>query len=749
MKMKLNTIKSKIVTFVLLIVAVSFISLGVLNTYNSYNTAYEVNKKEQLEVSENLSNYIDMFFKLKLDAVKATAKGASNEEAVMENDTLVQKLKVGKEAAGSSIMYYGVAKTDHLIMSNEKHLTPEKNNFFPKTRKWYINSVKYSKGGVTEPYVSSDKVTVVSVYNPVFRANNMQGVIGANVPLKTIVDTVLKTKIGKTGYAYIVNENGKVLVHKNNELLNKKDESFLKMKTSEHNKFKEMTIQGVDSFVSYSKVPSMSWYLVVTVPKEEIFEKLYGEMRSEILLYIGILLFMAFVLYFFINKLLLSLAHFQDGLLSFFSFLNKETTDVKLLDDSSTDEIGIMSKNINENIEKVSRSITEDNNLIEDVKNIVNEVGQGYLKSRISKETTTESLNELKNLLNDMLDNLESLVGKDLNKITRVLTKYSSRDFTENLDGETSGEIGNKIIEMNRMITEILQTNEKDGLTLQSSSKELTTNVNTLSNNATKQAASLEETAASIDEITSNIEQTSQKAQSMSSISSDTKSSANEGQKLANDTVKAIDEINATVISISESITVIDQIAFQTNILSLNAAVEAATAGEAGKGFAVVAQEVRNLASRSAEAARDIKELVESATEKANNGKSISTKMIEGFNHLEEKITETNKLIDDVTHAAREQSIGMVQISDSINKLDSFTQENASVADNTNTIAQKTNHIASEVVENVNKNNFNGKGAVIVQTETIVKDTQSPENKSSIKQIKNSPIIPDDEWENF
>jgi methyl-accepting chemotaxis protein len=743
--MRLNTIKSKIVTFVILTVGISLICLGILNTWNSYNFAYKVNKKEELAISQNLANYVDVFFKLKHDAVEATAKGVSNEEAVMENDSLVQKLKVGQEAAGSSIMYYGVAKTDHLIMANEKHLTPQKNNFYPKTRKWYIDSVKNGKGGVTEPYVSSTNVQVVSVFNPVFRDSKMIGVIGANVELKTIIDSVLKTKIGKTGYAYIVNENGEILIHKDDAVRNKNDDVFIKMKGTENTKFEEMTINGVENFISYSKVPSMSWYIVVMVPKDEVFKTIYSEIKTQIIIYSTILLFIGFILYFFINKLLSSLGRFQDGLLSFFSYLNKETDDVKPLDDSSSDEIGTMSKKINENIARTKESIDSDNKLIEDVKNVVNSVGQGYLNTRVKNDTTTESLNELKNLLNDMLNNLEKLVGKDINKITDVLTTYSNRDFTVNLDSKDSGEIGAKINEMSKMITDMLQTSLNDGQILQESANELTQNVSTLSNNATSQAASLEETAASIDEITSNIEQTSQKAQEMSMIASDTKTSAHEGQKLATDTVKAMDDINETVININEAISVIDQIAFQTNILSLNAAVEAATAGEAGKGFAVVAQEVRNLASRSAEAAKEIKGLVESATTKADNGKQITSKMIEGFNLLESKINDTNKLISDVANAAKEQSTGMIQISDAVNQLDSFTQQNASIADKANAISQKTNAIALDVVANVNKNNFNGKS----NSTHIVKPVQSVQEPIKTEQPKISPSKDDAEWENF
>ncbi|PLY08875.1 MAG: hypothetical protein C0625_01555 [Arcobacter sp.] len=308
-----------------------------------------------------------------------------------------------------------------------------------------------------------------------------------------------------------------------------------------------------------------------------------------------------------------------------------------------------------------------------------------------------------------MLQNLESFVGKDINVLSNVLESYAKRDFTKKLDSNTCGKIGNEISVMNNMITQMLIDNQMDGIKLEESSTKLSQNVNILNQNANNQAASLEEIAASITEISENINQTSQKTQEMFTLSSNTKHSSQEGKDLANKTVISMDEINEKVQTINEAISVIDQIAFQTNILSLNAAVEAATAGEAGKGFAVVAQEVRNLASRSAEAAQEIKNLVESATMQTQEGKEISSKMISGFEELEDKINETNHLINDVTNAAKEQTQGMNLISDNINGLDKFTQENAEIASKTNSISMDTNKIALGVVESVNKNNFEGK----------------------------------------
>ena len=140
-----------------------------------------------------------------------------------------------------------------------------------------------------------------------------------------------------------------------------------------------------------------------------------------------------------------------------------------------------------------------------------------------------------------------------------------------------------------------------------------------------------------------------------------------------------------------------------------DAAVEAATAGEAGKGFAVVAQEVRNLASRSAEAAKEIKDLVENATVKANDGKSIADKMIKGYVGLNQNISKTLELIGDVETASKEQQLGITQINDAVTMLDRQTQQNASIANEAKDIADQTQIIANNIVKDANEKEFIGK----------------------------------------
>ena len=205
--------------------------------------------------------------------------------------------------------------------------------------------------------------------------------------------------------------------------------------------------------------------------------------------------------------------------------------------------------------------------------------------------------------------------------------------------------------------------------------------------------------------------------------------------------------LNTQVNLVNEAISVIDQIAFQTNILSLNAAVEAATAGEAGKGFAVVAQEVRNLASRSAEAAKDIKNIVEDATKKANEGKDIANEMIEGYKGLNDSISQTINLISDVEMSSKEQLLGIEQINDAVNQLDQQTQQNAMIASQTNDIALSADEIAKLVVSDANAKEFIGKNDVKARDISLneIKKTPILENTK----IAEIPTKSNKDWESF
>ncbi len=427
-----------------------------------------------------------------------------------------------------------------------------------------------------------------------------------------------------------------------------------------------------------------------------------------------IILFISITITLLISKnILKNITNLKDGVLDFFKYLNKEKNDVKSLNLNSNDEIGLIAKEIDKNIIQTKKLIEEDVALIENVKYIVQRVKEGYLNDKINKSTTNKSLEELKIIFNEMLEIMAQNICTNINNVKNAIEEFQKFNFTYRINN-AQGKTAEGLNQLAEVINTMLIKNKSNGLSLQNSSSLLLKNVEKLSFSTTQAATSLEETAAALEEITANITQNTNNITKMSSYASTLTNSSNKGKELANNTANSMEEINTQVTDINEAITVIDQIAFQTNILSLNAAVEAATAGEAGKGFAVVAQEVRNLASRSAQAANEIKYIVEKATIKANEGKVISDEMIEGYIQLNENIKNTFELINNIKSASIEQHEAIKQINNAIAQLDQQTQQNAQVAHNTKDIAQQTQEIALTIIEEANNKEFIGKENVEV-----------------------------------
>ena len=460
-------------------------------------------------------------------------------------------------------------------------------------------------------------------------------------------------------------------------------------------------LKVINEFIDYEEAKNQA-----ATPLARDIANSFGMVMMTILL---ISLIVAVSVAYFISKQLSDSANtLQGGLEHFFRFLNKESTIAKNIELNSSDEFGKMAKIINLNIQKTSANITKDDEFVVDVARFINELSNGNMLAKLEKESDTPSLIELKKLLVHLQNYLEHTIARDLNNLIQVLESYKQQDFTARFPNAYA-KVALIVNDLGDVISALLMESLNIGNTLEKSSNNLITNVNELNVSASSAAASLEETAASLEEMTSNIRHNTQSIAKMATLADNVTNSARHGEKLANDTTQAMEEINTQVNAINEAIKVIDQIAFQTNILSLNAAVEAATAGEAGKGFAVVAGEVRNLASRSSDAANEIKSIVINATNKANDGKNIANEMIKGYIELNENINQTINLIGDIEHASKEQLSGIEQINDAVNLLDQQTQRNASIANQTKQIALETDKIAQNIVKEALEKKFQGK----------------------------------------
>ncbi len=453
--------------------------------------------------------------------------------------------------------------------------------------------------------------------------------------------------------------------------------------------------------------PSFGFLMILGLYLNQILSSQSYDKLSFIVIFSVCIVFLTLFLFYIIsNNINSSIIMIKSGLNRFFNYLTSTEKNLDVIDLNSNDYFGEMAKDLNKNIQIIKDGLAIDNEVINEAKFVSKMIGKGFLVYRINGQANNVYINELKDNFNHMIDSLrENIVNSFLTSLN-----YANGNFEIKADKSDIGAIVNTLLRCLNMIgtnvSEFLAMINKNGYILDEKSNQLLVLINDLHNATMSQASSLEQTVSAVDEITTNITTTSLKAKNMLEIANKTKDFAIEGIKLVENTEKSMFEINESTTAIQEAIIIIDQIAFQTNILSLNAAVEAATAGEAGKGFAVVAAEVRNLASRSAEAAKQIKLLVEVANQKSVDGKNYSLEMKNSFDKLAAMIEENSLIIDDVAKSNEIQMKNLSQINQTINKLDFITQENTNMANKTKELASQTNEVALNMIKAASLNKY-------------------------------------------
>lgn len=267
-------------------------------------------------------------------------------------------------------------------------------------------------------------------------------------------------------------------------------------------------------------------------------------------------------------------------------------------------------------------------------------------------------------------------------------------------------------------------------------SREVSVSADDLSKRTEQQAAALEETAAALDEITVNVANSSKRADEARKIAVLANESAAQSGKVVADAVDAMQKIEQSSNEISNIIGVIDEIAFQTNLLALNAGVEAARAGEAGKGFAVVAQEVRELAQRSAKAAKEIKDLIRNSSTEVENGVKLVSETGQSLKTIEGFIVTVNQHMESIATSAREQSVGLAEVNTAVNQMDQVTQQNAAMVEETSaagaTLASESGRLR-ELISQFQLGNALRKTAAIMAVNTAHRPVQSPAKKLAAK----------------
>jgi methyl-accepting chemotaxis protein len=387
------------------------------------------------------------------------------------------------------------------------------------------------------------------------------------------------------------------------------------------------------------------------------------------------------------------------GLLNEFERVIKGDANAVPLDGYSVASDEIVAKLVNI-IKYYEESSKQDLGVYGEIMLTCERMSDGYFSDRVVKNTQNPKIQYIAKSINDMSEKLE----KAFSDIAHVLKEFEEEDYRNRVNpdivrGGVVSDILSRVNHLGQSLANAAKNSINQGEELSRYANSLSASMNTLSTASNEQAASVEETAASIEMINSNIKDTASKASSMQKLANEVQDATEKEIELAKKTEVSMEEIHTATTTINESVNVIDQIAFQTNILSLNAAVEAATAGEAGKGFAVVAGEVRNLAGRSAEAAKEIKSLIETAQNKADDGRGIVSNMMNGFDELGNRITKTIELIGAVAEANNEQLDSVSQINTTIGQIDTMTQNNASIANEVTNTANEVSGMAEKLVE--------------------------------------------------
>lgn len=343
-----------------------------------------------------------------------------------------------------------------------------------------------------------------------------------------------------------------------------------------------------------------------------------------------------------------------------------------------------------------------------------------------------------------------------------ALTKMASGDLSFTIEKRFAPDFESLRINLNSAISQLnatLSSVASSADLIDNGSREISQSANDLSKRTEQQAASLEETAAALDEITVNVKNSSERTEEARLATEEANRSATQSSDIVANAVKAMAGIEESSNKISNIIGVIDEIAFQTNLLALNAGVEAARAGEAGKGFAVVAQEVRELAQRSAQAAKEIKNLISNSSKEVSSGVNLVKQTGEALKTIQISIVAINEHMQAIASSSREQSTGISEVNVAVNDMDKTTQQNAAMVEETTaasaTLTDETSRLREMIARfQISKQVSHGtsaygkKGGAENRTPIASAGASKPAMQPR-HQIKGNLAVKPDNWEEF
>ena len=339
---------------------------------------------------------------------------------------------------------------------------------------------------------------------------------------------------------------------------------------------------------------------------------------------------------------------------------------------------------------------TRELNAQKNVQDVIDAACAGDLSGRIDAGNMTGFFSTLSGGVNQMLGAIEKLI----NDMSRVMSAVAKGNLGEYIDSEYQGSFQNLKNDTNATVaqlTRVINQLQATSRLVKTGAGEITHGNAILNQRAEEQASSLQETSASMTEMTKTVKQNAENAKNANNLALNAREQAEEGGSVVNRAVKAMLDIDSSSKEISDIIGVIDEIAFQTNLLALNASVEAARAGEHGRGFAVVASEVRNLAGRSANAANEIKDIIQDSSVKVADGSRLVNESGEMLQEIVNCVNRVTKIVGEISEASQDQSVGIDQVNGAVTMMEELTQQNAALVEEATAASESLGKQATEL----------------------------------------------------
>ena len=540
---------------------------------------------------------------------------------------------------------------------------------------WFALSAQSEKGAITPPYTAEGTAvptTLTSITSPVLSGGKLIGITGIDVSLASLSAELSKIKPFGSGRVMLVSQDSKWLVGPSAQAMmtdfDGEGKTAVAAALSSNSTDIVRNVAGPDGSVAHRivypfEIPGVnaSWVVLVDVPDTAISAPV---MQQTIMMIIGGFMVLAAVLIGLLLSVNRMVKRPLDSLVSDVGILSQGRFDQAIRGQDSSDETG-----------EVARALEGFRHRLAETDALETEAARERDNAERARSSTET----------------ERAQAADLQKriVTRLgagLASLSAGDMSHRITEEFPGEYAKLREDFNsamESLEQTIQTINQSVSNITSGTGEMTTAANDLSARTEKQAASLEETAAALDQLTSQVNASADNARLAAATVENANQSTAQSGAVVEKAIQAMNSIESSSREVSRIISVIDEIAFQTNLLALNAGVEAARAGEAGRGFAVVAQEVRELAQRSAAAAKEIDTLITKSAAEVDQGVDYVAQTGEALKGISTQVVEINDLILQISQSASEQAVGIREINAAVNQMDQVTQQNAAMVEET------------------------------------------------------------------